>query len=74
MSAASIRTEAKNADRGRPISTLQFAYRIVAYRPGLFLINVLLWGLFHLTPLALGALIKVIFDVLSGSAAAGWNP
>lgn len=74
MSAASIRTEAKYSDRGRPISTLQFAYRIVAYRPGLFLINVLLWGLFHLTPLALGALIKVIFDVLSGSAAAGWNP
>lgn len=55
------------------MTTLQFMYRLVTYRPGHFLLNVLAWGLFHLTPLALGALIKGIFDVLSGSAAAGWN-
>src|SRR5690606_39319286 len=58
----------------RPITVFQFVYRILAYNPGNFLANAAAWGLFHLAPLAIAALIKAIFDTLSGAAGAGWNP
>lgn len=56
------------------MSTLQFVGRILAYRPWHFAANVVVWGIFHVVPLAFAALIKVIFDTLSGTADAGWNP
>ena len=58
----------------RPMTVFQFVYRILAYNPGNFLANAAAWGLFHLAPLAIAALIKAIFDALSGAAGAGWNP
>jgi len=58
----------------RPMTVFQFVYRILAYNPGNFLANAVAWGLFHLAPLAIAALIKAIFDALSGAAGAGWNP
>ena len=63
-----------HAARSRPMTALRFMYRIFTYRPWHFAANVLAWGVFHLVPLAFAALIKAIFDSLSGSAPAGLNP
>jgi len=58
----------------RPLTAFQVAYRILTYRPANFLVNALAWGVFQMVPLAFAALIKAIFDALSGAAPAGWNP
>lgn len=56
-----------------PFTTWQYMQRLFAYRPAHFAWNVALWAAFHLIPLATGLLIKTLFDVLSGNAAAGLN-
>ncbi|MGN7401973.1 ABC transporter ATP-binding protein [Cytobacillus praedii] len=45
-----------------------FIWKLIMYRPWLFLINVSLWGIFHLTPIATGLIIKDFFDLLTGEA------
>lgn len=55
------------------MSTWQFMVRLFTYRPDLFAVNVILWALFHLLPLAFGLLTKAVFDALTGAAAFGWN-
>ena len=59
--------EASNIETGRLIRQL------ISYRPGLFAANVLVWGVIHSLPVLVGLLIKLIFDSLSGQAAAGAN-
>lgn len=57
----------------RPMTTFRFLYRILAYHPWHFAANALIWGVFHLVPLAFAVLIKAMFDALSGAAGAGLN-
>ncbi len=47
--------------------------RLLGYRPWLFAINFLAWGLFHSLPVLLGLLAREIFDALAGGAAADWD-
>lgn len=53
--------------------SLGYTWALVRYRPGLFALNCLLWGLFHLAPVAVGLVTRAFFDALSGQAAAGPN-
>lgn len=46
---------------------------LITYRPGLFFLNVIVWGVFHSAPLLAALMVQQIFDALSGSALAGWN-
>lgn len=77
MTARSVSASTARPAAARParsMSTLQFIWRILTYRPWHFAVNAVVWGIFHMVPLATAALMKAIFDALSGSAAAGWNP
>lgn len=58
----------------RALTTWQYLFRLIAWRRGQFVWNFVLWGLFHMIPIANGLLIKWIFDALSGRAEAGFNP
>lgn len=53
--------------------SLKYTWSLIRYRPGLFAINCLLWGLWHFVPVFVGLLSKVVFDQLSGSAEVGMN-
>lgn len=55
------------------MTTWQYMKRLITYRPALLVWNVVLWGVFHSSPLLAGLLISQIFDALSGSASVGWN-
>jgi ABC-type multidrug transport system fused ATPase/permease subunit len=46
---------------------------IARYRPGLYLLNFLIWALFYAVPLLGGVLIGALFDTLSNKEGAGWN-
>ncbi|MBS3932765.1 MAG: ABC transporter ATP-binding protein [Truepera sp.] len=48
--------------------------RLIHYRFGLFVINVVAWGVIHTLPLLFGLIIRALFDALSGAAPAGLNP
>lgn len=50
------------------MKSLRYTWALVRYRPGLFLLNTFLWGLFHLLPVAAGLVSKMFFDVLAGEA------
>jgi ATP-binding cassette subfamily B protein len=58
----------------QPLTTWQYLFRLIAWRRGQFVWNFVLWGLFHMIPIANGLLIKWIFDALSGMAEVGFNP
>jgi len=47
--------------------TRQFFWRLIRYRPGLYLLNLLAWSLIHMAPLVPGLLTKAFFDELEGS-------
>ncbi|UCH26374.1 MAG: ABC transporter ATP-binding protein [Trueperaceae bacterium] len=53
------------------LDPLRLALRLVRHRSRLYLLNSLLWTAIHALPVAYGLLIKVLFDALSGEAAAG---
>ncbi len=55
------------------MTTWQYMWRLFTYRPAEFAVNLILWGLFHLIPLAYAVLTKGVFDALSGAAPVGWN-
>ncbi len=57
----------------KAMTTGQSMWRLLAYKPWLFLINLLLWGLVHSLPLVFGLLTKAIFDALAEGAQAGAN-
>jgi len=44
--------------------------RLLAYRPGLYGVNLLAWGLMHSLPLVNGLLLRAFFDAISGGATA----
>ncbi|NLD71521.1 MAG: ABC transporter ATP-binding protein [Chloroflexi bacterium] len=55
------------------MKSLRYTWALVRYRPGLFLVNCLLWGAFHTIPIASGLLSRAYFDTLSGEATSGWS-
>lgn len=55
------------------ISVMRLMWRLFTYRPGLFLVNVLLWAGFHTLPLAFGYYAARLFDHLEANAiTAAW--
>ncbi|UFP94606.1 ABC transporter ATP-binding protein [Gloeobacter morelensis] len=59
------------------MSTWGFFGYILRYRPGLFVLNALVWGAFHLLPLAAGLVIQAFFDTLAqgrSAATSVWTP
>ncbi|MGO4791047.1 ABC transporter ATP-binding protein [Paenibacillus sp. 2KB_20] len=51
------------------MKTRHFFCRLILYRPGLYLINLLAWSLIHMAPLIPGLLTKAFFDHLEGTYA-----
>ncbi|MGG4107242.1 ABC transporter ATP-binding protein [Paenibacillus lautus] len=51
------------------MKTRHFFWRLILYRPGLYLINLLAWSLIHMAPLIPGLLTKAFFDHLEGTYA-----
>ncbi|GIO96852.1 HlyB/MsbA family ABC transporter [Paenibacillus lautus] len=49
------------------MKTRHFFWRLILYRPGLYLINLLAWSLIHMAPLIPGLLTKAFFDHLEGT-------
>lgn len=55
------------------MTTWQSAWRLLLYRPGLFLITILFRGIDDLAPFVVGLLMKYFFDALSGDGNTGLN-
>lgn len=55
------------------MTTIQSTIRLIRYRPRLFLLTSLCWGLFHSLPLAGGLLTREIFNTLSGKDSIGFD-
>jgi ABC-type multidrug transport system fused ATPase/permease subunit len=53
--------------------TWQVTWRLIRYRPWLFIINFLAWGSVHSWPVLVGLIVKAFFDALSGEATAGFG-
>jgi ABC-type multidrug transport system fused ATPase/permease subunit len=53
---------------------MRYMRRIVSYRPGLFALNLALWGVVHLMPVLFPVLIAQLLDGLTGETAFGWSP
>ncbi|MGC6586397.1 ABC transporter ATP-binding protein [Paenibacillus sp. Dod16] len=51
------------------MKTRHFFWRLIMYRPGLYLINLFAWSLIHMAPLVPGLLTKAFFDHLEGTYA-----
>ncbi|MGE7056631.1 ABC transporter transmembrane domain-containing protein, partial [Paenibacillus glucanolyticus] len=49
------------------MKTRHFFWRLILYRPGLYLLNLLAWSLIHMAPLVPGLLTKAFFDHLEGT-------
>ncbi len=56
------------------MSTLRYTLELIRYRPGLFLLNCLAWGLHHFLPIGIGLATREVFNTLAGTSTAGWNP
>jgi len=57
----------------RPLTTRQFIFKLITYRPWLFLANCVAWTLVHSLPLGTGLAAQWFFDELSHSAPAQLN-
>lgn len=55
------------------MTTLRYIGQLIRYRPGLFLLNCLLWGTHHFMPLGIGLTTRGIFDALTSKTPAGPN-
>ncbi len=55
-------------------TTMRYMRRLVSYRPGLFALNLGMWGAVHLLPVLFPILIAQLLDGLTGEAAFGWSP
>jgi ATP-binding cassette, subfamily B, bacterial len=54
-------------------NTMRVLLDIVRFRPGLFAVNFLFWGLVIGAPIARGFIFEAFFDSISGKASAGFN-
>ena len=55
------------------MNTIQNIWKLLRYKPGLFLLTSLCWGAFHSTPIFIGLLVREIFNVMAGDATAGYD-
>ncbi len=55
------------------MKTYAFMWRMIRYRPWLYLANGTCWTLIHMAPLLPGLLVQAFFDRLSGATPAGLN-
>lgn len=55
------------------VTVAPFLWRMIRYRPGLFLLDIVAWVSISLTELLPGLLAKAFFDALSGAAPFGLN-
>lgn len=70
MTSATHHAETRSAQPAEgSMSTYRMAARLARFRPGLWWLDTLFWGLVWTLPLATGWVIKRIFDALSGEAA-----
>jgi ATP-binding cassette subfamily B protein len=53
---------------------LRYTWRLITYRPWLFVANLLAWGAFHGIPVLTGLAVREIFDALEGASRWGWSP
>lgn len=56
------------------MTTQRFIWRLMCFRPWLFLGNCLLWGVIHSAHLATGLIVKLFFDTLTGEATFAIGP
>ncbi|MFQ5967792.1 MAG: ABC transporter ATP-binding protein, partial [Acidimicrobiia bacterium] len=56
------------------ISTVRLAWEMMKYRPVLFVVSAVLWAIVHLSPIALGLLIGLVFNTLAGETPAADSP
>ncbi len=66
-------TSATDTSNTSGVKTGRLITRLLGYRPGLFAVSALAWGIIHSLPIFVGLLVKAIFDALSDEAAAGAN-
>ncbi|MHB1293707.1 MAG: ABC transporter ATP-binding protein [Anaerolineae bacterium] len=53
--------------------TLAYTWRLLCYRPRVFLMNSVVWTIFHNLPVLAGLVLRAFLDGLSGQAQAGLN-
>lgn len=75
MSATATKTAARSAaptagpDQPGRVTPLPLLWRLLRYAPGLFLLNLGLWTVFYMLPLANGLIVQSFFDSLDGTIA-----
>ncbi|MDF2869738.1 MAG: transporter ATP-binding protein [Anaerocolumna sp.] len=57
--------EIKSSSKVKKFSMGKLLLKMMAYRPGLYAVNCLLWALIHVLPLAMGLLYKEFFQILT---------
>jgi ATP-binding cassette subfamily B protein len=55
------------------MSTWRVLWRVLTYEPGIFMLNMVLWTAFWLTPLAVGLVTRAIFNAITGGVTAGFG-
>jgi ATP-binding cassette subfamily B protein len=55
------------------MKTYQYLWRLILYKPWLYLLNVVLWTLHYVWRIVPGLIISEFFDTLSGGSALGLN-
>jgi len=55
-------------EKDKNMKTYNYIWKLIKYRPWLYLINCILWIIIHASPLIPGLLAKEFFDTLSGEA------
>ncbi len=55
------------------MKTYQFMWRMIRYRPWLYLANCLLWALIHISPLVPGLIAQAFFDTISKNSHLGFG-
>ena len=63
-----------NAPPLKPMSMGRTTWRLLRFRPGLFLATILFRGIDDVAPFLAGVIMKKFFDALSGQAEAGFTP
>jgi ATP-binding cassette, subfamily B, bacterial len=58
----------------RGLNPFPLTFRLARNRPGLLVLNLLVWLVVHSTPVLYGLFMKGIFDALAGHASAGASP
>ena len=55
------------------MKTYQFMWRMIRFRPWLYLTNGVLWTLIHMAPLVPGLIARAFLDTLKPNAPVGWD-